>query len=383
MPIGSDKGFIVKPGFNPLAEQTSEVVAGGLWSWGRNNRGQLGVGNTTSYSSPVQIGVLTTWDKFAAGLELTVAGKDGTLWGWGKNADGQLGQGNTTDYSSPVQVGALTTWLQIAAAPYGEVVGAVKTDGTLWTWGYGILGSLGHGNTTNYSSPVQVGSETYWADYAAGVKSGAATTTGGKLYAWGYGIYGQLGQGNTTDYSSPVQVGALTNWSKVFAGKYCYAAIKTDGTLWSWGSNDDGKLGIGVAPSTSSVSSPSQIGSLTTWAKFAWGADSGHAIKTDGTLWSWGGNAVGQLGTGNVTYYSSPVQIGALTNWADVACGDRNGVAVTTGGALYVWGFGGDGRLGLGNTTNYSSPVQLGSLTTWGQTLGGICAADNTVAIKG
>jgi len=309
--------------------------------------------------------------------------KDGTLWAWGKNADGQLGQGNTTDYSSPVQVGALTTWLQIAAAPYGEVVGAVKTDGTLWTWGYGYKGSLGHGNTTSYSSPVQVGSETYWADYAAGIKSGAATTTGGKLYAWGYGVYGQLGLSNTTDYSSPVQVGALTNWSKVYGGKYCYAAIKTDGTLWTWGSNDDGKLGIGLATSTSSVSSPSQVGSLTTWAKFAWGIDSGHAIKTDGTLWSWGGNQKGQLGTSNTTYYSSPVQVGALTTWADVACGDRNGVGVTTGGKLYVWGFNGDGRLGLGNTTDYSSPVQVGTLTTWAQTLGGICAADNTVAIKG
>ena len=62
---------------------------------------------------------------------------------------------------------------------------------------------------------------------------------------------------------------------------------------------------------------------------------------------------------------------------------DRNAVGVTTGGKLYAWGFNGDGRLGLGNTTDYSSPVQVGTLTTWAQTLGGICAADNTVAIKG
>ena len=121
---------------------------------------------------------------------------------------------------------------------------------------------------------------------------------------------------------------------------------------------------------------------MTTWAKFAWGSDSAYAIKTDGTLWSWGGNQKGQLGTSNTTYYSSPVQIGSLTNWADVACGDRNGVAVTTGGALYVWGFGNSGRLGLGNTTDYSSPVQLGTLTDWSSTLGEICNARFMAAIK-
>ena len=215
-----------------------------------------------------------------------------------------------------------------------------------------------------------------------GSNSGFGVTTGGKLYAWGYGVYGQLGQGNTTNYSSPVQVGALTDWSKVFTGKYCCAAIKTDGTLWTWGSNDDGKLGIGLATSTNSVSSPSQVGALTTWVKFAWGADCAYAIKTDGTLWTWGGNQKGQLGTGNVTYYSSPVQIGSLTNWKDVTGGDRTGVAVTTGGALYSWGFNGSGRLGLGNTTDYSSPVQVGALTDWSSTLGEICNSQHTSVLK-
>ena len=122
---------------------------------------------------------------------------------------------------------------------------------------------------------------------------------------------------------------------------------------------------------------------MTTWVKLAWGSDTALAIKTDGTLWAWGGNAVGQLGTNSVTYYSSPVQVGALTNWKDVTAGDRTGVAVTTGGAHYVWGFNGSGRLGLGYTDNYSSPVQLGALTDWSSTLGEICNAQHTPVIKG
>jgi alpha-tubulin suppressor-like RCC1 family protein len=102
MPIGSDKGFIVKPGFNPLAEQTSEVVAGGLWTWGYNNQGQLGDGTTTSRSSPVQVGAITTWTSVIAGYQNNLAIKgDGTLWAWGAGASGQLGQGNTSAYSSP------------------------------------------------------------------------------------------------------------------------------------------------------------------------------------------------------------------------------------------------------------------------------------------
>jgi alpha-tubulin suppressor-like RCC1 family protein len=153
------------------------------------------------------------------------------------------------------------------------------------------------------------------------------------LWAWGYNGSGQLGLGNTTNYSSPKAVGALATWSEVSAantyggGSFCLA-IKTDGTLWAWGRNNTGQLGIG---NTTTYSSPKQIGALTTWSKTAAGAGGfSLAIKTNGTLWSWGSNAYGQLGFGNTTAYSSPKQIGALTTWSKVSAGARSSLVIST-----------------------------------------------------
>ena len=103
----------------------------GLWSWGRNNQGELGLGNTTYYSSPKQVGTLTTWAIISGGANHSLAVKtDGTLWAWGFNLYGQLGTSNAISRSSPVQVGALTTWATVAASQNFSL--AVKTDGTLW-----------------------------------------------------------------------------------------------------------------------------------------------------------------------------------------------------------------------------------------------------------
>ena len=97
------------------------------------------------------------------------------LWVWGSNVAGRLGLGNTTAYSSPVQVGALTTWARVEGGMENSF--GVKTDGTLWSWGYGRGGSLGHGNTTAYSSPKQIGSLTTWTTISAGDESGMAIYT--------------------------------------------------------------------------------------------------------------------------------------------------------------------------------------------------------------
>jgi len=303
---------------------------GTLWAWGINNYGQLGLGNTTAYSSPVQVGALTTWSSVFMTQYHGVALKtDGTLWTWGQNRFGELGLGASgagTYKSSPNQVGALTTWLRISGGAYFTV--ALKTDGTLWSWGYNAQGQLGLGNITNYSSPKQIGALTTWSKLndSAGQNAFFAIKTDNTLWSWGYNGAGQLGLNNATyAFSSPQQVGALTNWSKVNFYSSVFS-IKTDGTLWAWGYNNYGALGLGDALNRSS---PTQIGALTNWSNTAAGGGyNGLAIKTDGTLWSWGRNNQGQLGLGNATDYSLPKQVGSLTTWSTVYGGTNYAFAV-------------------------------------------------------
>jgi alpha-tubulin suppressor-like RCC1 family protein len=353
------------------------ATGGKLWTWGAGGGGALGLGNATTYYSPKQVGALTTWVSFFAGEDTAAAIKtDGTLWTWGRNTYGQLGLGTSSNAStfSPTQVGTLTDWSKIATnGTLTPHTGAIKTDGTMWAWGRGSNGQLGLGNTTNRSSPVQVGALTNWSKISKSILgASAAIKTDGTLWTWGENIHGQLGLGNTTDRSSPVQVGALTNWADVVFGNTHTAAIKTDGTLWTWGTNFFGQLGLG---NTTSYSSPMQVGSLTNWLQVSAGGSHTLAIKTNGSLWAWGYNdgyndgygvtKTGVLGLGTTNTYSSPVQVGALTNWLQVATGRYHTLALKTNGTLWAWGGNYSGGLGTGNTTYYSSPIQVGALTTW------------------
>ena len=339
-----------------------------LWIWGNNSYGQLGLGDTIDRSSPVQIGSLTNWYTVSSGAAQGITGAitvSGELWTWGGNSYGAAGLGDTINRSSPTQVGALTTWASIAGGRGGRNTLATKTDGTLWSWGYNYGGSLGLNNRIFKSSPTQVGSLTSWQSIGGSVQgSSFGLKTNGTLWAWGYGTQGQLGQNSTGYISSPVQVGALTTWLSISGGYSSIAAIKTDGTLWSWGTNAYGELGLN---NLIARSSPTQVGSLTNWATVSSGNYFTVAIKTDGTLWSWGINTKGKLGlnNSNYAYSSSPTQIGALTNWAYSAATRTGGFAIKTTGAIWTWGWNVVGTLGLGDTIDRSSPVQIGSLTNW------------------
>jgi len=290
---------------------------GTLWAWGQNNVGQLGLGNITYYSSPKQVGALTSWLTITASYSASFAIKnDGSIWSWGNNSIGQLGLGNITSYSSPKQIGSLYNWLKIARGIGGSNNGitlAIKTDGTMWSWGGNAQGQLGLGDTTSRSSPVQIGALTTWSNVEVGYANFTlATKTDGTLWSWGNNSAGKLGLGNTTNYSSPKQVGALTAWLNVAAGFYSSLAIKSNGTLWTWGTGATGQLGLG---NITTYSSPMQVGALTNWLKASSGKEFTTVIKTDGTLWAWGDGAYGNLGLGNSTSYSSPMQVGASTNW--------------------------------------------------------------------
>ena len=315
---------------------------GTLWTWGENFNGVLGDGTTTPRSSPgTTVGGGTNWNSLSIREYRCSAIKtDGTLWTWGRNERGQLGDGTTTNRSSPVTTaGGGTNWKQVSC---GHIhTAAIKTDGTLWTWGHNFDGQLGTGDTTARSSPgTTAGGGTNWKQVSVSYEGldfsrsfTAAIKTDGTLWTWGnnngssfFGS-GNLGDGTTTNRSSPgTTAGGGTNWKQVSCG-YFMAAIKTDGTLWTWGTGGD-QLGAGALTSRSSPGTT--VGGGTNWKQVSAGGITCAAIKTDGTLWTWGNNIYGQLGTGNTTGRNSPgTTAGGGTNWKQAYAGTLSTSAIS------------------------------------------------------
>tara|TARA_B110000902_G_scaffold39786_1_gene42666 strand:- start:803 stop:1471 length:669 start_codon:yes stop_codon:yes gene_type:complete len=168
------------------------IITGQYWVWGKNDNGNNGTGNTTNTSVPLQLGTDTdfqnTLSPGAVQSTRVIVRSDGTLWSWGLNTNGQLGNGTkNAGTSSPVQVGTDTDWLE--GGCFGSQSGAVKTDGTLWLWGFNGLGTIAQGNVNDvYSSPVQAGTDTDWAHLLMqpGGSLAVAMKTDGSIYASGY-----------------------------------------------------------------------------------------------------------------------------------------------------------------------------------------------------
>jgi len=354
-----------------------------LWNVGAGYKGNTAQNDRTNRSSPVQVPG-STWAKISSGGDFALAIKtDNTLWSWGSNEVGELGQnqaeGNLNSASSPTQIPG-TTWSVVSTSNGNDCAAAIKTDGSLWTWGgntaSGNLGLNESGYNAKKSSPTQIPgswSKVSIADYCC-----AGVRTNGTLWTWGRNYRGALGHntnnGNNpwnNSISSPTQIPG-TNWSKVGSGNNG-CAIKTDGTLWMWGQNDFGQLGQN-GPTNTHRSSPVQIPG-TTWKDVIEKNNGVAGLKTDGTLWWWGRNNDGAAGLNyspdDRTGYSSPAQIPG--SWGAFAHRGADVIAVRTNGTLWNWGTNGYGRLGQNSLTYFSSPVQVPG-TDWAQEMSGVAA---------
>jgi len=199
---------------------------GTAWAWGSNCCGRLGDGTTVAKSSPVSvIGGFTDWCQISAsagGYHSLGVRTNGTLWVWGSNSSGKLGDGTTVNKSSPVSVvGGFTDWCQVSAGNDHSL--GVRINGTAWSWGTNKNGQLGDGTTVDKSSPVSiVGGFTNWCQVSAGGNHSLGVRTNGTLWSWGFNNAGQLGDGTTVCKSSPVSViGGVTDWCQVSTGSGC------------------------------------------------------------------------------------------------------------------------------------------------------------------
>ena len=357
-----------------------QLITPELWTWGRNIFA-IGDNTGTDRSTPVTtLAGGANWKQVAAGYLVTIAIKtDGTLWTWGRNNLGQLGTNNTTDRSTPVTTFAGgTNWKQVSGGRGTSV--AIKTDGTLWTWGDNSYGKLGDNTATNRSTPVTTfAGGTNWKQVACGGYHTAAIKTDGTLWTWGRSFFGAIGDNTTTNRSTPVTTFAGgTNWKQVAGGQFHTAAIKTDGTLWTWGSN--GGRAIGDNTFTDRLTPVTTFAGGTNWKQVACGTHTA-AIKTDGTLWTWGSAGFGGLGVNDNTQRLTPITTFAGgTNWKQVSCTINNIAAIKTDGTLWTWGWNFYGQLGDNTTTNRSTPVTtFAGGTNWKQVSGG---ETHTAAIR-
>jgi RHS repeat-associated protein len=340
---------------------------GSVSASGQDTYGQLGDGSTTNRTSPVSVLNLTGVVGVSAGSYSSLALKsDGTVWAWGLNSVGQLGVGtpDSVAHATAQQV-PLSNVVAIAEG-YAHSL-AVKSDGTVWAWGYNSNGQLGDGTITNRSSPTQVPGLSGIVSVAAGYNYSLALRADGTVWAWGANASGQLGLGNnnTTEFHTPQQVAISGVTSIAPTGGSLFALARTsDGKAYAWGGNAEGELGNGSADANAHPT-PAAIGNLSSVTAVVAGGKHGMALKSDGTVWTWGYNSYGELGNnGAPTNSNVPVAAAGLSGAVSIAAGAYSSYATKTDGSLVDWGYNADGEMGNGNTVNVNAPATVSAFSS-------------------
>jgi alpha-tubulin suppressor-like RCC1 family protein len=296
---------------------------------------------------------------------------DGTVWTWGGDAFGKLGINQTnanTRALVPVEVhgandiGFLHSVTTIMGGETHYM--AVKSDGTLWSWGYNFIGELGDGTTNDAAVPIQaglganppltnvikLGGRTYFS---------LAVKADGSIWGWGMNWNGQMGNGTIMPTGpqvlNPVMVSnsqpghVMNNPVQVSCGYTYGLALLTNGSVWTWGTGVHGELG---ADTNTQTLVPIQVPGVSNITAISSGWKHTLALKSDGTVWSWGLNGHGELGDGTSINRSNAVQVLNLSNIVMVSGGDYNSIALRSDGTVWKWGLNDVGELGQGTNDN-------------------------------
>ncbi|MDF2879953.1 MAG: hypothetical protein K0R54_510, partial [Clostridiaceae bacterium] len=329
---------------------------GTVKAWGRNNFGEVGIGNTIQQTSPVTISGLNNVKQISAGSNFSIALlEDGTVKSWGYNSNGQLGIGNFTNQYSPTVIQGLTNVKEISAGRNFSL--ALMEDGTVKSWGFNGYGQLGVGTSLfqQRNTPITIPGLTNVKQIIAGEYHAFAIMVDGTIKGWGYNEYGALGNGNIINQGIPISI-SIDSVKQIVAGNAHTIALMNDGTVKSWGANNSGQLGIG---NTTTKLTPVEIPGLTNVKKLKTASSSVFALMEDGNVKAWGANVSGQLGIGNNTNQTSPVVVSNLSSVVDISTGYSSAFAIMADETVMAWGRNEYGQLGIGNIINQISPVLI------------------------
>ncbi len=349
---------------------------GSLWSWGWNEKGQSGNGVSERTATPTLADGNRVWKKTVGGKAYGFfLAEDGSLWAAGTATKGVQGTNDGVDHKVLTRIGTDNDWVDMACSRFwGYSAFAIKTNGTLWSWGENSAGQLGIGNTQAQTLPVQVGTDTDWKQVAAGVSSVLALKTDGSLWGWGLNMNGEL-FGYEGRQSSPVRLGSETDWEKVLVIEFRAYAVKKDGTLWAWGDNSRNLLGFNTPTEEESTSEgnpvevvtepqitkPTQVTAVEGEVLAVSGCENTLSVATgtDGIIekvWMFGSNADGALGDGkglgngnkDIPFATVPVNpsLKSSLKFTSMFSGQNYTMMLTDDGDIWGWGCNRGGQLG-------------------------------------
>lgn len=394
--------------------QSCVVINAGNYCWGSAFDGQMRSGvqipTAVSMTGPFS-GSKTPRLTATGGGTSCGAMTDGTIGCWGRNSNGSVGDGTYTYRTTPSTTGSFTG-KSVTSLSMGDGTGCTVASGEFWCWGQNIAGKIGNDTLGDTPTPARVSTSGVLSGKSpqsivspgAGVVCGIAS---GAAYCWGgYAadpIVSLLGnnmvvQAGGAYYSKvPVQVyqenGVLAGKTVTQLGMGTQACALAGGSLYCWGTNSMGQLGTGAASDGSSkpvtVLTESGVLAGKTITNVAGGANFFCASTSEPNVYCWGYNYDGQYGNTNRTTVPKPTLVTLDGNAlkgktiTKLSAGQSHVCAITSDGQLYCWGYNAFGQLGDGTNTNRYSPVRISGPLD-GKTVTDISLNDqNTCAVAG
>lgn len=359
---------------------------GAVYTWGWNVFGQLGHGyqGTPETGEPTPapaLGVTGAVAVTAGDLHCLARTSDGHVWGWGYNTEGQVGNGALTAANSGVLTPALLDIDSVATVDAGGVHSiALKANGEVWTWGgnqFGQSGNNGRVDELRPVRPIEIGAA---VSVTAGGKHSVALAAPPRL--------SHIAEIGTTSASGSLpaarpavrELATSTDVSMLAAGAHHVLAIDGNHDVLAWGDDSKGQLGAPGPASNDPIAVPIPRGTTRGFVAVAASADRSFALRSDGTVWAWGDNTSGNLGTGTTTTPAEPTQVASLTDVIAIAAGERHCLAQDSRGAVWGWGENGNGQLGIPASTVVTTPVVVPYVVSPQQIAAG---GQNSLALNG
>ncbi|CAJ1402484.1 unnamed protein product [Effrenium voratum] len=333
---------------------------GSCWLWGHGEYGQnasnddLWKPSLLSAIDPISRSKIKVL-RVALGMEHSLLiSTTLELYSWGRNHRGQLGLGTTTDTSEPTFVAALSKASAVAAGE--DHSAAITPGGEVYTWGNAECGKLGHGSSmirSAMSFPKQINLEARVRKVSCGPTHTALIGNNGELFTCGAGWFGRLGHGDMDNQYSPKQVDKVLveeslkecpRFLEVTCGSFHTCALCEGSRLWVFGRDY-------LVCEADHINSPllfkhieGEIVSVVA------GANHTLCITRQGRLWGWGDNSKGQLGIGSAEKATATV-VPFKGQLQAVSCGYAHSMAITNG-EVWAWGLQSGGRLALKSPVN-------------------------------